>query len=61
LSPGWANGVAAFAAPDAPLPELESPIAWAPIATAMATVPIAIELMSFRENSRNTPLTVRCG
>jgi hypothetical protein len=36
--------------PDAPLLEPELTIAYAPIATAMAAVPMATDLVSFREN-----------
>ena len=42
--------------PDAPLLELELPIATPPIATATAAAPAATNLVSLRENMETTPV-----
>jgi hypothetical protein len=55
-----ANG-AAFALPDGLLPELASPIAYAPIATTIAAAPAAMNLVILWENmSRLLRRTLHC-
>src|SRR2546421_5439593 len=53
--PGTAT-CAAFVVPDAPLLELELPIAKPPIATATAAAPAATNLVSLRKTMETTPV-----
>jgi hypothetical protein len=54
----WLGAAActAFVVPDAPLLELELPIAKPPIATATTATPAATNLVSLRENMETTPV-----